>query len=363
MEESEERLSAQLAQVKQLAHSTKERLIEMQLDEEKAKEKRSLTPAEELDEASLRLYEPLHIAPQPCRIPGQTFSEYMRHTMVSEEAYSYAPIVDKSAAKAYAKRIVPTLKTAKTLMVFREWNIDDIDTFDFPDSYAFKGVHGSGMNLIVKNGMVVGGKKRHRGLKATRELLKETMMEWVKKCYRCDKVFPPPENQYKKVFPGVILEEFMDFSQSERLQTDYRFYTVSGTPVSILVDRVIDGAYTRRQYHLSWYPHDRKKPGEMGCLVKHKCGEYFEKPPNYIDMVMAVIKLAAPFHQVRVDLYSDGTSVYFGELTFSSHAGLEYIDGFLVAKHVGGIPECDTHSGTADEAELDHNKIDAKKER
>ena len=50
-----------------------------------------------------------------------------------------------------------------------------------------------------------------------------------------------------------------------------------------------------------------------------------ELPSNYKEMIKLAAKLSEGFCHVRVDLYNVEGKIYFGEMTFTTEGGLNYI--------------------------------------
>ena len=53
------------------------------------------------------------------------------------------------------------------------------------------------------------------------------------------------------------------------------------------------------------------------CIAKHDESEILQRPKNLDAMMDVVKKLASGIDMVRVDLYSNGSKIWFGEMTLT----------------------------------------------
>ncbi len=125
------------------------------------------------------------------------------------------------------------------------------------------------------------------------------------------------ERHYNFIPPMIVIEELLR-DDDGGLPWDYSFfcyrepnrfdYTISiGSP---------DGRTAG--FEKDWTPLASKIPAAE--LEKHM------KPANFAVMVQVATTLSADFDFVRVDLYSVGDKVYFGELTCTPHQGYGVIE-------------------------------------
>ena len=170
----------------------------------------------------------------------------------------------------------------------------DIPFDDLPSRFVMKANHGSGYNILVTDKS-----------KLDRADAKRKLTKWLKQNFALDKYLGAAWG-YKNIEPGIIIEAYI--GDEDRPPADFKFYCFSGRVelLTLHVDR-FDGL---RSITL-----DRDfERITFGPGFKQEGFEY-QRPPNYEEMVRLAEVLSAGFDFVRVDLYSVGRKVYFGELT------------------------------------------------
>ncbi|MDC2889244.1 ATP-grasp fold amidoligase family protein [Psychrosphaera algicola] len=229
----------------------------------------------------------------------KTFSEKIQWRKIYDRNSLYVVCADKYAVRDYVSEkigkryLVPLIGSYKTA--------NDIDFDNLPNQFVIKASHGSGWNIIVKD------KKYFCESKAKKQLNK-----WLIKNFYPRK----REWQYKDIQPRLVVEEMLTDSTGS-IPADFKFHVFNSgaqKEIFIQVDSDRFGDHTRDYFDQNWnllelrnkYPNSEKLP---------------EKPVNLAEMLVLAEKLATDFSFVRVDLYSVGNKVYFGELTFCPEAG------------------------------------------
>lgn len=268
---------------------------------------------------------------QGCMEDSESFSAWIRRQMNSSQYTRLARFVDKSSAKHYAVTHAPYITTAQTIALFTRPRLRALRAFEFPDSFAFKAVHGSGMNLLVANKKVFAGNKGRysRKKRFTGEEMKQLARSWLSRCYSCD-----IEPQYKRVRRAVIVEEFL----GSHLPYDYQLFMFGGRPFAVQVRRFEEmpkntsGSRLRARVHQN----RNRTPLTFADLVDKMSQSAAEPPPvtSVEKMFNAGIALARGFRFVRVDFYVVNETVYFGELTLSPLKGNYRLDGFFNKEHL-----------------------------
>jgi len=177
--------------------------------------------------------------------------------------------------------------------------VDEIDYDQLPDSFALKGTHGSGFNIICKN------KKDLDWPKALKQ-----MGHWLKRNY----YWSNREWVYKDIKPRIVCEKYLEEMDVGELR-DYKIFCFNGEPKVIEVDfeRFVD--HKRNIYDLEWnlMEGEIKYPRDPNYIVK--------KPEKLEEMLTLSRTLAQGFPHVRVDFYIVEDRLYFGELTFFHESG------------------------------------------
>lgn len=193
-------------------------------------------------------------------------------------------VADKELVKLYVRAVVGDEYNVPTLAVLR--NAAEIDEAEFPPACAVKPTHASGEVII-----------RRDGEKIDRDRIKR-WLAWD--YYRTDRAL-----EYKYLDPKAIVEPLL-YGKSNI--EDYKIFCYQGEPklIQVDIDRYI--AHTRRFFDTDWNDLDFS-------IIYPKSDVRIERPENLSDMLWVVSRLSSAFSFIRVDLYSDGNTIYVGEIT------------------------------------------------
>jgi len=171
---------------------------------------------------------------------------------------------------------------------------NDIDFNKLPNRFALKMNCFAGMNYICTD-------KSKIDLQA----LRNTVNSWTHKKHASQS-----ERHYNLIEPKIVCEEFID-DGSGFFPTDYKFICLHGKVVCILA---CTGRETGKAHYSPYSP-------DWGPLPEYnrKNGnfDYLNPPSNLNDMINVAEKLSSDFEMIRVDLYSNGNRIWFGELTLT----------------------------------------------
>lgn len=200
-------------------------------------------------------------------------------------------VSDKEFVKLYVKAVVGDQYNIPTLAVLR--SVQDVDAYDFPASCAIKATHASGRVILRKHGAPI-----------DRELIKS----WFDlNYYRMRR-----EANYKTLKPKVIVEPLLFDSDNVE---DYRCFCLDGEVKMIMIDMNIRDKPARRRllFDANW----NVQPFSIGYP---KAAQLMPRPANLDEMLDVVRQLSRRFSGIiRVDLYSNGASMFVGEIT-NTHA-------------------------------------------
>ena len=214
-------------------------------------------------------------------------------------------------SKVYAASEIKTRLTDKILV--RDWvrerigeqhlipllgvydSFDEIDFDALPDQFVIKCNHDCGSVTVVKD-------KNSLDLSKLRKLYRFYLRRnfaWVSY-----------ELHYKDIKPRILIERYMSYV--ETAGTDYKFFCFDGKPYfcRILID-----------HRMSFYDMDWK----LQPFTWKAYGFYDKEvpcPDRFGEMKELAAELSCGFDQVRVDLYLAGDNIYFGEMTFTTMAGM-----------------------------------------
>jgi hypothetical protein len=170
-----------------------------------------------------------------------------------------------------------------TLAVLR--SAEEVDAYQFPDRCCIKPTHASGLIRFRKSGEAID---------------KEEIKRWLKVNY----YESTRERNYRDLEPKIIVEPLL-FGVAGA--TDYKMFCYKGRVklIEVHVNRFTShaaGIYDRN-WVLQDYCNSRTLPAQVG------------RPPNLDAMIEIAENLSSDFGLIRIDLYSDGESIFVGELT------------------------------------------------
>lgn len=185
----------------------------------------------------------------------------------------------------------------------------DIDFDKLPDKFVLKTNDGGGGN----NTIICRAKSA-----LNREEVRRNLDSWLNK----KDINPGREWGYSLIPKSVIMAEELleNTAHPDETVDDFKFYCFGGKVFCIQHDvgRYMDH-HTRTFYDADWnHLHVRM------LMRDNPDGE--PRPANLEEMVDVAEKLSRDFPHVRVDLYTAYNKVYFGELTFYTGAGYNWVD-------------------------------------
>ncbi len=172
---------------------------------------------------------------------------------------------------------------------------DEIDFDVLPDRFALKANFGAGRNIICTDKS-----------KLNKEECKEKVRAWLKPGQ-----YSVAERHYNLIPKKFVCEEFID-DGTGGFPVDYKFMCIHGKVHCIL------GVSGREQGHGSYLPYTTDwKPIREYYRGHSTSTELLSKPENLGEMIHVAEQLAEGIDLVRVDLYSNGSRIWFGEMTLT----------------------------------------------
>lgn len=211
--------------------------------------------------------------------------------------YFHVPLLtqlaDKYLVRSYVSEKIGDQYLNELYKVY--YKVEDINFDELPNQFVLKGVHGSSLNIIVKD------KAKLNILEA-----KNTMNKWMKHCqYKrvgC-------EWAYKNIEPKIIAEKYLEEVNKEVL-LDYKFFCFNGEPKFVQIDMERGIVDYRCYYDLDW------KKLEFSTVKNVFYKGNVVKPLNFEEMVNLAKVLSNNLPFARVDFYSIEGKTIFGEITF-----------------------------------------------
>ena len=193
-------------------------------------------------------------------------------------------VSDKEFVKLYVKAVVGDQYNVPTIAVLN--TIEEVKNFSFPSHCCIKPTQASGLAILRKNDELVD-------------------VSAIEKWFAINYYDNGREANYRMLKPKVIVEPLI-FEKSN--VEDYKFFCFNGKARFVQVD--ID----RRSNHKRKF-FDRKWNELDFSILYPKTTSHIPKPENFDEMLNVAETLSQKFSLLRVDLYSNGTSLYVGELT------------------------------------------------
>ncbi len=245
----------------------------------------------------------------------ELYNEKVQYAKLYYHDEELKKLVDKYAVREYVAKKIGSKYQTKLYGIYN--SVDEIPFDELPDRFAMKLTNGSGFNYIC-----------HHKTKKEIHKIKRRFKKWVK----LDFYMLGREWAYKDVPNRIICEEYLEGDSILGLN-DYKIFCFSGEPRLIQVDYSRFSGHKRNLYTPDWqfidekvaYPNDPSAP--------------IEKPRNLTEMLDCVRKLSDGFPHVRVDFYSIGDRLVFGEMTFYHGAGYLHFENEAFEKLLGSYWE------------------------
>lgn len=240
------------------------------------------------------------------------FAAKIRWRMRYDRSPELITVADKILLKKYAAS--RNVETCPTILVATD--ISEISFESLPDSCMIKASHGSGWNIMRKdgcyfyfgNGSDFDSKILKNESMSVREV--ETMCNnWLNLKYSSN------EWVYHQMTPAIIIEEILEPFMGKEL-LDFRFYTFDGEVAAINVGspsyRTDDAnAFFSRDWQLmELSEHAEALPDPLP-----------PRPPNLEEMLEACKRLGKNIDFVRIDFYETINGPVLGEMTVYPEGG------------------------------------------
>ena len=208
---------------------------------------------------------------------------------VNELAY----LADKYAVRKYVED--KGLADILTPLIAVYKSADEIDFDSLPNRFALKANFGAGRNIICTD-------KKNLNYNEVREKVRQ----WLK-----PNIYSKSERHYNYIPKKFVCEEFID-DGSGGFPIDYKFMCIHGKVHCILgVSGREEGHGSYLPYTLGWKPIPEYYRGDATA------SEPLSRPANLEEMIRTAEHLAEGIDLVRVDLYSNGSRIWFGEMTLT----------------------------------------------
>ena len=211
---------------------------------------------------------------------------------------NYGDYVDKYEVRNYVEKKIGREYLNELYGVFDSVSQINFDTL--PNQFVLKGTHGSGYNIIVED-------KSKLNIKQTKKKLNYFLSQ--------NYYYKFQEAIYKNVKPRIVAEKYISKIDNNPM-VEYKIFCYHGEPKYIFAEKKESNSIQKCFYDLDW---NKILPQKESSIFTNS---NFMKPNNLEKMLEVATKLSEGFIFMRVDLYSVGNKITFGELTFFSSAGL-----------------------------------------
>lgn len=211
---------------------------------------------------------------------------------------SYGDFVDKYEVRKYVKKKIGEKYLNELYGVYDK--VSQINFDELPNQFVLKATHGSGYNIIVED-------LSELNLEQTKKKLNRFLSQNYYDKFQ--------EAIYKDVKPRIIAEKYISKINDDSV-IEYKFYCYHGKPKYIYVEKKEFGDFQNSFYDLDW---NKILPEKYNSTFYKSV---FLKPKNLDEMITVAKKISEDFIFLRVDIYSVGSKIIFGELTFFTSAGL-----------------------------------------
>lgn len=229
-----------------------------------------------------------------------TFNEKLQWLKLYDRRTEYVKMVDKFLVRDY---IAKTIGEEYLIPLIGAWdNPDDIPFEELPNQFVLKCNHNSG------TGMCICRDKEKLDIEKTKAGLRKGLQQ---NYYTSGREWP-----YKDVPRKIICEKYMEDTSPQNSLNDYKFFCFNGDVKFFKVDfdRFID-------HHANYYDVQGKLLSFGEADFPPKPDRVIQMPSNLEEMIKLARVLSKGFPFLRVDFYSIGEKVYFGELTLFPASG------------------------------------------
>ena len=255
-----------------------------------------------------------------------TYNEKMQWLKLHNQNPLYTSLVDKVEVKKYVDGI---LGPGHPFPLLGSWDSpDEIDFDSLPNEFVLKCNHNSADGMAIckdkKHGIFTKAHGDDRVL-----ITKEQALKRLRFALSQDYFLETREWPYKNVKRKVFAEQFMRSDDGEPLK-DYKILCFDGDPKYIWVGS---------NYTPMWFDLYSAEWKNLHVKWGYDAGpDNLPRPAMLEELLETARKLSKGIPHVRVDLYSIGNKVYFGEYTFFTWGGLGKLEpeewDFILGKEI-----------------------------
>jgi hypothetical protein len=261
----------------------------------------------------------------------KTCAEKVFYKVAYDRDLALTMITDKIRVRDFVEKTIGNEYLTKAYAI--SYDVDSINWDDLPEQYVCKVNHGSGGTIFVRNQAPITAQlpppnelsnwqRLHvHPSQADKEKIRGLLKYWMTLDYSWSKYQRVPLWAYRDIKPGVIIEELLEEPSGE-MPIDYKIWTFNGK-VELL--RVLKDVTGTSKTHTIYSPDLKLSNLDYSMFKGHlpipRTIPPIPLPHNARELIAIAESLGKITDQVRVDLYSLGTRIVFGELTVYSDSG------------------------------------------
>jgi len=230
----------------------------------------------------------------------KTISEKFNWLKVYDSTFLKTLCSDKLKVREYVKDKIGKDLFLPVLGVYD--NFEQIDFSKLPKDYVIKCNHGSGMNIIVKNG------------KIDKADAKRKIDKWMQTDY-----LHLLEFHYKPIQKKIFIEQYQN--NGEQGLIDYKFWCFNSTPKFFTINA------GNGHGPITYYNLDGSKFKYHRSDLTYNANLNWNMPKNLDKMIEYAKILSKDFKFVRVDFYEINNMIGMSELTFIPGGGYIHYSG------------------------------------
>ena len=228
----------------------------------------------------------------------RSFSEKIQHRKLFDRRPILVTLSDKYAVRDFVRKRVGGEYLTRLYHVTSDPR--DIPLASLPDSFVIKPTHGCGWLEIVRDKN-----------KVDLQQLQRLCADWLARNF----FYVAGEWVYKNIPPRLLIEELLD-DGTGGIPYDYKFFVFGGRVEFASVDLDRFGDHRRNMYDRDW---NRLNFG----FQRSASDKEVPRPPKLDEMIRIAETLCTGFDFLRIDMYSVGDRIVFGEVTTTPASGLE----------------------------------------
>ncbi len=236
-----------------------------------------------------------------------SFQEKLQWLKIYDKNPDYHKMVDKVLVKDYVSSIIGCEYVIPLLGVWSK--PEDINWDMLPNRFVLKTNHSGG-----NTGVIICRDKNSFNRESAIRKLNFSLKDDV---YRNSREWP-----YKDIEKKVFAEEFIDTKSNEIDLPDYKWYCFNGEPkyCQVIKDRTTNE--TIDFFDTDWKHQEFVGLNPAAGPAAGPAAEEPAKPSNLIEQIKIAKELSKGIPFSRIDLYSVGDKIYFGEVTFYPLSGM-----------------------------------------